>query len=386
MSVREPVLSVVVPCYRQAHLLPGALRSVLAAENVSLEIIVVDDGSPDDVAAACAEFKAEIRIIRQANAGVGAARNAGWAMARGAFVHFLDADDEVETHGYAKLLRALRAHTQWSAAAGHTRYLKADGVPTECLQLAPAPGELFQALARSCVVVPASLIYRRTALERAGGYDVHLGVAEDWDLLLRIARTGAVFGSVNCVTYRYRIHPAGCSRRALPMYRACLEVLRRARNPDPRVNQPAAKYAGGADPADLPERCAFMAAACLGKALGAGDLDAAEELLAEWSLHRRGAAPPLEQLQTLYWGAAMNAGLVPPEHLAASRACWPALLGLAGRLTQSGRPLDSLCPVAEALFGTALLEQRVEELEGSLLQRGARKIWRAMRPHFSASP
>ena len=78
----SPVVSVVIPCYRQAHFLPEAIESVLAQTYPHFEIIVVDDGSPDDTRAVAGRYPG-VRCLRQRNRGLSAARNAGLAAEHG---------------------------------------------------------------------------------------------------------------------------------------------------------------------------------------------------------------------------------------------------------------------------------------------------------------
>ena len=86
-------VSVVVPAYNYARYLPKAIDSALGQTHPPLEVIVVDDGSTDDTPRVLAAYADRIRVIRQANQGAGAARNAGIAAARGEYVAFLDSDD-----------------------------------------------------------------------------------------------------------------------------------------------------------------------------------------------------------------------------------------------------------------------------------------------------
>jgi glycosyltransferase involved in cell wall biosynthesis len=90
--------SVVIPTYNRAHCVGEAIESVLAQALPPHEIIVVDDGSTDDTPRVLAVFGDRIRVIRQENAGVSAARNAGIAAATGEWIAFLDSDDVWLSH------------------------------------------------------------------------------------------------------------------------------------------------------------------------------------------------------------------------------------------------------------------------------------------------
>src|SRR5262249_9614078 len=91
-----PRVSVVIPARDAAQWLPETIASALTQTGVSMEIIVIDDGSTDatpEIAAACGD---PVRVIRQPPSGVSAARNAGTSAARGEFIQYLDADDVLE--------------------------------------------------------------------------------------------------------------------------------------------------------------------------------------------------------------------------------------------------------------------------------------------------
>jgi glycosyltransferase involved in cell wall biosynthesis len=92
-DLADAVISVIIPSYDSAALLPDAIRSVLAQTRPADEIIVVDDGSRDNTADVCAAFRPAVRYIRQENAGASAARNTGIAASAGNWLAFLDADD-----------------------------------------------------------------------------------------------------------------------------------------------------------------------------------------------------------------------------------------------------------------------------------------------------
>jgi CDP-glycerol glycerophosphotransferase len=108
---RSPLVSVVVPTYRTAAYLPACLDSLLAQTYADLEVVVVDDGSPDDSAAIAqsyADRDPRVKVLRQDNAGLGAARNAGLRATTGELLAFADADDVVPPGALAALVRHLQ--------------------------------------------------------------------------------------------------------------------------------------------------------------------------------------------------------------------------------------------------------------------------------------
>lgn len=107
MSTSEPLISIIIPAYNYARLLPRALDSVLGQMAEDYELIVVNDGSVDDTAQILSAYERQhpcLRVIHQANAGAAAARNHGIREARGRYALLLDADDEL----LAGALQALR--------------------------------------------------------------------------------------------------------------------------------------------------------------------------------------------------------------------------------------------------------------------------------------
>ncbi|WP_337871248.1 glycosyltransferase family 2 protein [Meiothermus sp.] len=112
----EPTFSVVIPTYNRAHLLARTVRAFLQQEGVSLELIVVDDGSSDATPEVLAGFPdPRLRVLRQANAGMASARNAGLLQARGRYVLFND-DDVIPEAGF--LQAHLELHQRYPGAAG----------------------------------------------------------------------------------------------------------------------------------------------------------------------------------------------------------------------------------------------------------------------------
>lgn len=94
MLLNSPAFSVVIPVYNRSDLVANAIESVLCQSLQDFEILVVDDGSTDDIASAILRFNdSRIKLLRQSNAGASAARNAGMDIASGRYTAFLDSDD-----------------------------------------------------------------------------------------------------------------------------------------------------------------------------------------------------------------------------------------------------------------------------------------------------
>ncbi|QNH79907.1 glycosyltransferase family 2 protein [Pseudomonas protegens] len=150
MTNSEVLISVVVPTYNYAHLLPRALDSVLGQWAADLELIVVDDGSTDNTAAVLADYAArfaQLQVNVQTNAGAAAARNFGIRRASGRYVLLLDADDELVDGAFDELRRVLQLEPSTDVVLGAQVSVDDDG--RERLRPAtPVPRAATKVLAR----------------------------------------------------------------------------------------------------------------------------------------------------------------------------------------------------------------------------------------------
>lgn len=224
MPSDRPVVSVVIPAYDPGDELRDALASVLAQTEQRFEVVVVDDGSrrPLDGVAA---LDPRIRVLRQDNAGVSSARNAGLRAASAPWVAFLDDDDVWEA---GKLRAQLDALERTGATLCHTAFRwEQTGLSGTATHERRYPAPLtYPALLRGDHVCTSSVVVDREAVLTLGGFDVSLRLAEDLDLWLRLLREGARFAVVDEPLLTYRTHDAGASADYEATYRARRRVLR----------------------------------------------------------------------------------------------------------------------------------------------------------------
>jgi glycosyltransferase involved in cell wall biosynthesis len=190
-----PFVSIVTPAFDVAPFIGDAIRSARAQQGGAWEMVVVDDGSRDGTAQAAEAAAAgdpRIRILRQANAGVSAARMAGIAAARGEALLFLDGDDWLApdavprlTAALAAMPRAVAAYGPWAAVPEAAR----PGDPPARLHAGPFPeGDILERLlVRNLLANGGHLLARRAAFE---GFRPELRYGEDWECWIRLALRG----------------------------------------------------------------------------------------------------------------------------------------------------------------------------------------------------
>jgi glycosyltransferase involved in cell wall biosynthesis len=227
-DVGAALVSVVIPCYNQAHFLADAIESVLSQRHRNFEVMVVDDGSTDNTSEVASRYE-EVRLIRQDNRGLAAARNRGLAEARGEYVVFLDSDDRLLEEALEVGVRELESHPECAFVSGHYRPITADGDHYAIPRQAHIDGDHYLALLRdNYISMPASVMYRRWVFGEVGGFDGTVDAAADWDLYLRIARRFAIYHHGQVVA-DYRWHGANMTNDPALMLRSTVSVLRSQR-------------------------------------------------------------------------------------------------------------------------------------------------------------
>jgi glycosyltransferase involved in cell wall biosynthesis len=219
-------VAVIIPTFNHAHFLGDAISSVVAQTHRADEIIVVDDGSTDDPAAVLAGF-ANVRLVRQENRGLSAARNTGLRNCTTSHVIFLDADDRLLPNAIEAGVNCAALHSDCAFVYGGFYHISADGSTRGPDCFIPVEGNGYFDLIRfNVVAMVASALFRRECILRVGGFDETLKKSEDYDLYLRLARTYG-FVSHPAIIAEYRIHGKNTSDDPLVMLHSTLDVLDR---------------------------------------------------------------------------------------------------------------------------------------------------------------
>ena len=245
MTAPPPTVSIVITTHdEEPRFLREAIESALAQTVPAAEVILVDDGSTVDNAPTWECFPS-VRVIRQANQGLAAARNTGWRAARGTHVVFLDADDRLRPEALAVNLGRFAAAPECALVYGAYRFVDRDGRSSRPGAFTPiGPDPYAQMLRGKMIGMHATVMYRRACLEEVGGFDARYRSCEDYDLYLRLARRHPVASGPELLA-DYRRHARNMSNDLSMMRRTVLAVLR-AHAPAPE-DPPAwhAAYAEG---------------------------------------------------------------------------------------------------------------------------------------------
>lgn len=213
-------VTAVVPCYEPGRYLDESVGSLLDQEGGPPRIVVVDDGSRDgETLSALERLPPQVQLIRQANAGPAAARNAGIAQAFTPYVLPLDADDRLHPGALHALRPALDAEPGLGFTYGRMRFFGAwEG------ELTMPSYDPYRLLFRHIIGITA--LVRRELLEQVGGYDTAFRGYEDWELWLHALACGWRGRRVDATTLEYRRHAESLHSSARAEYRRSYRALR----------------------------------------------------------------------------------------------------------------------------------------------------------------
>jgi glycosyltransferase involved in cell wall biosynthesis len=209
-----PKVSIIIPAYNAMKYLPETVATVFQQTYEDYEVIIVNDGSTDDVARWVIEFNhPKIKLISQENQGLSGARNTGINNAQGDYIALLDADDLWHPTKLEKQVKLLDQSPEAGLVYTWTALMNESGQLTGRFFGAKDEGKVWKKLIEFNVVGCGSVpLIRRTCFEKVGLFDRNLrSFVEDWDLWLRIAPYFD-FKVVNEPLVYYRQLPSSASR------------------------------------------------------------------------------------------------------------------------------------------------------------------------------
>ncbi len=219
----EPLVSVIIPAYKARNYLKCSLASVIAQIYPNIEVLVIDDCSPepiDDILAEFTEnpFAPTLRLLRhEKNQGLGASRNTGIKEACGEFIAFLDHDDVWKPDHVGNLMRQLQKDEADLVFCSVIQFEKDSEISLGLW--GPPNNELEEdfvfSLFQMSFITPSATLVRRDKLRELNGFstDPAVHMCEDLDLWLRLIHKGAKISFSNSPTAYYRKHPAAATSR-----------------------------------------------------------------------------------------------------------------------------------------------------------------------------
>ena len=208
-----PLVSVVIPSFEGEAFVAAAVESVLAQTHPAVECHVVDDGSSDGTLTVLRRFAPAVKVVEQANAGPGAARNRGAELAGGDLLAFLDQDDVWRPERLAKMVEAMDQESA-DAVICASRIVGDDAPFAPVVRMDPRSPSV-ESLLRwrgSVVACGSNLLIERDRFASLGGFDASLGPMTDWEFLVRLRAAEVRLAVIDEPLVEYRWHEANATR------------------------------------------------------------------------------------------------------------------------------------------------------------------------------
>jgi glycosyltransferase involved in cell wall biosynthesis len=180
-------VSIIIPTYNRGWIIKEAIDSVMVQDYRDFELIIVDDGSTDNTPDILNSYRGDIKIFRQENQGVSAARNRGLAEASGRFIAFLDSDDLWLPRKLKRQVDFFSSNPDACICQTEEIWIRNNMRVNPKKRHKKPRGMIFEPSLALCLVSPSAVMIRRFLFEEVGGFDETLPACEDYDLWLRIS-------------------------------------------------------------------------------------------------------------------------------------------------------------------------------------------------------
>jgi glycosyltransferase involved in cell wall biosynthesis len=213
--MNEPLVSVVMVVCNVERFLAESVESILSQTFRDFEFVIVDYGSTDasnGIMARYAQQDCRVRLHQTAHCGLGEARNVACSLARGQYIALMDADDVALPERLQLEVDFMQAHPNVGLLGGAVQWIDATGRNLYICRFPTGDRQLREALAAQCSFWQPTILLRKEAFVRAGGYREAFAPAEDYDLWLRITEH-CECANLEEIVLKYRIHPYQVSLR-----------------------------------------------------------------------------------------------------------------------------------------------------------------------------
>lgn len=229
------LVSVVIPAFNGAEFIGQTIESILAQTWPAVEVLVVDDGSTDGTPEVVERFGDHVRLLQQKNSGTPAARNLGLKHAKGEFFAVLDQDDLWLPQKLARQIPRFREDPKIGLVYARIEFvLLSTGTVTDTYF--PADELNVHDLLGHKVLPVQTMLFRRSALDQIGPFDVSLPGTDDWDIGIRMAAEFRMLG-IDEVLGRVGLHGEQQGRNAPRMFQNAMRVLEKHAHLHPGCEQ-----------------------------------------------------------------------------------------------------------------------------------------------------
>lgn len=224
----NPLVSVIVPVYNGEKYIEETVQSVLNQDYDNVELVVIIDGTKDRTVDILKPYEEQglLKVLEQENMGASASRNKGMKLAKGEYVLLLDQDDLIEPTLISKAVKLAQV-TKSSGVVVNGKLIDSYGALIRRMYRFNKPTlKLKDMLCKNQIYTTSQVLFNRQKVLLLGGLDAqNAGIADDWDLMLRIVLSGGKLVFLDEMLMSYRIHDSNASRNLDRMLSCELKVL-----------------------------------------------------------------------------------------------------------------------------------------------------------------
>ena len=220
-------ISVIIPTFNRKQFLSNAINSVLDQTYPNIELIIIDDGSSDKTIDQLKKYKSQIKVHKQPNKGISAARNKGLKISKNDWVAFLDSDDRWEPEKLEKQVNYLKQNPKHKFCHTDEIWIKNTVRVNPRNKHKKYGGYIFDKCLDICCISPSSVLIHKSIFKKIGLFDENLPVCEDYDLWLRIAMRYRFHFIEQPLVIKYGGHEDQLSRKYWGMDRFRVAALKK---------------------------------------------------------------------------------------------------------------------------------------------------------------